>query len=149
VSGPIIAALRDSNDMLSDIRHLCNAQMCEKLDALRSRLTYLVCTCVEEDPEQPHPSDDDPGCRIKPDSLASPNAAYVGCDDQPIFVWVAEAPEHDGLYAYEKEGSKQNCTGIIHDALQFKDKESCEAWCKANPVPKFEPAEHGFFGRAK
>ena len=33
-------------------------------------------------------------------------------------------------------------TGNIHGALQFRTREACEAWIRANPVPVFVAVEH-------
>lgn len=80
-------------------------------------------------------------------------AAMLG--GQMRTAWIPEAPEHSGLYANESgtdmnPGGKlqtaelQPSTMVAHKAKQFATQEECQAWCDANPTPKFVPREHGF-----
>lgn len=69
--------------------------------------------------------------------------------------WIPEAPEHPGLYANEsgtdikspgkiQPAELQPSTMCAGKAKQFATREECQAWCEANPDPKFVPQEHGF-----
>lgn len=61
------------------------------------------------------------------------------------FVWVPESLNHQGVYATTSECSgHQNCTRVFTEALKFKTKEECQAWCDRNPIPAFKPVEHGY-----
>lgn len=70
--------------------------------------------------------------------------------------WIPEAPDHPGLYANESgtdmdPGGKLGGPGLqpstmsAEHAKQFATCEECQAWCDANPRPKFRPMEHGFY----
>jgi len=82
--------------------------------------------------------------RSKPDTLSHPNEAYIGRDGQHIIRWVPEAVGHNLYAVAANDGSKRNCTGSIHQALQFLTRQECEEWCERHPVPKFIPMEHAF-----
>lgn len=70
-------------------------------------------------------------------------------------VWIPEAPGlFPPLYANESDTSGQ---GKIRDtatlqpatmnawqAKHFPTREACQAWCDANPTPRFVPVQHGF-----
>lgn len=68
--------------------------------------------------------------------------------------WIPEAPgRFPPLYANESDtyepgkirtGQKQPSTMDPWKAKQFKTREECQAWCDANPTPRFQPREHGF-----
>lgn len=69
--------------------------------------------------------------------------------------WIPEAPSFPGLYANESGtdmdpggkisyGGLQPSTRDPFKAKHFATREECQAWCDANPIPKFVPQEHGF-----
>ena len=69
------------------------------------------------------------------------------------FEWIPEAPTHPGLYANLSDRGQgklvlepPKATYNIDHARRFPTKDQCQEWCDANPVPKFVPVEHGFFG---
>lgn len=56
-------------------------------------------------------------------------------------VWIPEAPEYPGLYAYAGAG------GYTLDPVRariFRSQEACQTWCDASPRLRFVPKEHGF-----
>lgn len=69
-------------------------------------------------------------------------------------VWIPEAPNFfPPVYANEsddyepgkiKTGEKQPSTMLAEKAKHFATREECQAWCDANPTPRFMPREHGF-----
>ena len=72
------------------------------------------------------------------------------------FVWIPESPDHPGLYANENgtdikgpgkiqpHGLQPSTMSVSH-AKQFATRDECQAWCDANPSPKFVPKQHGFY----
>lgn len=68
------------------------------------------------------------------------------------FVWIPEGPA-GGIYANLSDPgygklvlSPPPATFDVYHARQFPTKEECQAWCDANPYPKFVPREHCFCG---
>ena len=69
-------------------------------------------------------------------------------------VWIPEAPKYPGLYANHDDHSGdgkilfpdpvQPSTNSAHHAKQFATQAECTDWCRAHPVPVFEPRDHGF-----
>lgn len=84
--------------------------------------------------------------RSKPDTAGHPSEAYVGRDSKHAIRWVPEAPNHNGLYAFESKvtSDRRNCTCNISDAMQFTVKQQCIDWCDQHPVPKFVAMAHMF-----
>jgi hypothetical protein len=63
--------------------------------------------------------------------------------ERDISVWVPEATDYPGLYAIHTEVCGMRATPFIHDALQFKTREECSAWCDASEL-RFVPHMHMF-----
>lgn len=81
----------------------------------------------------------------KPDTLYR-SPVYIGRHGKQGVRWVPEAPNHNGLYAFESKQSddQRNCTVNIREALQFESLELCKAWCDKRPPLMFLPREHMF-----
>jgi hypothetical protein len=81
-------------------------------------------------------------------------ALVIAGDVQTRSAWIPEAPGmFPPVYANESDtwepgkikfGEKQPSTMDANKAKQFATRAECQAWCDANPTPKFEPREHGF-----
>jgi hypothetical protein len=143
----IVQTLIDAQAMLGCMRQKCSAQECERLDALCSHLTYLI-TTTEVVAELPGDAALPFDIKTTPRPSYEPTENYIGRGDVQAIRWVPEAPGHPGLYAaaVARCNGKRNCTGNIHDAIQFNTKQICANWCAENPVPKFTPMEHMFMG---
>lgn len=72
-----------------------------------------------------------------------------------VFYWIPEAPNFPGVYANltgtDRSYGKiqipmlQPSTYDVNAARKFVTFEECQEWCNANPIPKFEPKQHGFW----